>query len=115
MLGLHLRTRQMLASTSFTQSRHFSYKISRVFSPVGSHMSDDPKVLIQEKQKGKSTIETAPGWNEKLASESEARVKADRNDKNNTISIEELQRQSISLMEEHDHKPKSQELKEREN
>ncbi|RGB24136.1 hypothetical protein C1646_676593 [Rhizophagus diaphanus] len=116
-MGLLLRSRLMFTSTSFMQYRHFSYKFSRVCSPVGSHKSDDPKVWSQEKQKGKgkSPIETAPGWNEKLASESEARVKADRNDKNNTITIEELQRQSISLMEEHDHEPKSHELKEHKN
>ncbi|RIA84098.1 hypothetical protein C1645_784852 [Glomus cerebriforme] len=68
---------------------------------------DEPKkVLDQEKQKilkgkVKSSIETAPGWNEKLASESEATVKADRH--GDSVTIEELQRQSISLMEEHDY------------
>ncbi|QRV89980.1 hypothetical protein RhiJN_17998 [Ceratobasidium sp. AG-Ba] len=47
------------------------------------HMTDDPEVMEREKQKnlqGKqtSTQKHAPGWNEQLASHSEAHIKADQ-------------------------------------
>lgn len=73
-----------------------------VNSPVcygmGSHASDnDPEVLEKEKQRNlkgevKSSIPNAHGWNEKLASDSEAAVKAERHADGK--SIEELQAQT---------------------
>jgi hypothetical protein len=81
---------------------------------ICSHVSgNDPKVLNQEtyknlKGKVKNSIESAPGWNETLASESEATVKADRHDRHNSVAVEELQRQSVTLMEEHYYEPQEQ-------
>eukprot|EP00884_Botryococcus_braunii_P004273 jgi/Botrbrau1/13847/Bobra.0056s0084.1 len=64
----------------------------------GSHASDnDPEVLQREQERNlkgetKSTIPHAPGWNEKLASDSEAAVKAEQEPQ---LSIQELQFQTI--------------------
>eukprot|EP00884_Botryococcus_braunii_P004274 jgi/Botrbrau1/13848/Bobra.0056s0084.2 len=63
----------------------------------GSHASDnDPEVLQREQERNlkgetKSTIPHAPGWNEKLASDSEAAVKAEQDNR----SIEQLQRETV--------------------
>ncbi|CAI2161677.1 14035_t:CDS:2 [Funneliformis geosporum] len=66
-------------------------------------MSNDPEVVKQEKEKvikkeKKSTIKSAPGWSEQLASESEAAVKAERD---HSVTIEDLQKHSINIIEEH--------------
>ncbi|EIE24563.1 hypothetical protein COCSUDRAFT_52996 [Coccomyxa subellipsoidea C-169] len=72
----------------------------------GSHSSDnDPEVLDREKErnlKGHPTTGTPKsavkdleeGWNEKLASDSEAAVKAERHH-NGSESIEDLQKKSV--------------------
>ncbi|KIP08224.1 hypothetical protein PHLGIDRAFT_104622 [Phlebiopsis gigantea 11061_1 CR5-6] len=65
---------------------------------------NDPEVLEIEKQrnmdkvqhKTSTTIRNAPGWNEYLASSSEAAVKADRSDH----SIHELQSETLEHMEQ---------------
>ncbi|KAI9015122.1 hypothetical protein BC832DRAFT_190769 [Gaertneriomyces semiglobifer] len=88
----------------------------RVTEPVrhyglGSQMSDqDPDTIEREKKRSmerrvKTTkvdltaterIETAPGWNECLASESEADVKADRQP--DPLSMEDLQKSSVGKL-----------------
>ncbi|CAL8467572.1 g7110 [Coccomyxa elongata] len=68
----------------------------------GSHCSDnDPDVLHKEKErnlragKPRSAVkDLEEGWNEKLASDSEAAVKAERHH-NDDESIEELQKKSV--------------------
>ncbi|KAJ3090165.1 hypothetical protein HK102_004509 [Quaeritorhiza haematococci] len=68
---------------------------------VGSHVSNnDPEVLEREKErvlKGQvtSVIPEATGWNEKLASDSEAIVKADRSKKD---SIPDLVEETFEYM-----------------
>ncbi|KAK9764438.1 hypothetical protein K7432_008042 [Basidiobolus ranarum] len=63
-----------------------------------SNMSDnDPDVLEKEKQKNlrgetKGTIKNHPGWNEKLASHSEASVKADRTPE---VPAEQMQKETV--------------------
>ncbi|KAJ6530373.1 hypothetical protein DFH09DRAFT_934329, partial [Mycena vulgaris] len=62
---------------------------------------NDPEVLEREKQRNLSKTqhktstphEHAPGWNEHLASDSEATVKADRSDH---TSAEELQKDTVA-------------------
>ncbi|KAJ3033873.1 hypothetical protein HDV00_005677 [Rhizophlyctis rosea] len=64
----------------------------------GSHMSNnDPHVLEKEKQ---ATVKAgAKGkWNEKLASTSEAAVKADRDFHGKADDIEELQKKSAQQL-----------------
>ena len=63
-----------------------------------SHMSDnDPEVL--EKEKNKNLQEDNKEWNEKLASHSEAAVKADKEfDK----PVEHLQQETIEHLEKKD-------------
>jgi len=64
---------------------------------------NDPELLEREKrrnlsgdQHGKSTpIDNAPGWNESLATASEAFVKADRT----TTSIHELQEKTVNYVQ----------------
>ncbi|CAI2174735.1 19359_t:CDS:2 [Funneliformis geosporum] len=52
----------------------------RWYTPFGSHVSDnDPVILDREKKRVlngnvKSLLKSAPGWNEMLASDSEAMV-----------------------------------------
>ncbi|TPX46536.1 hypothetical protein SeMB42_g03660 [Synchytrium endobioticum] len=66
--------------------------------PIYSHECDnDPGLLEREKRrtlKGdvKTVINNAPGWNEALASESEANVKADRS---SCESPEALQKETV--------------------
>ncbi|KAI8470385.1 MAG: hypothetical protein J3K34DRAFT_420743 [Monoraphidium minutum] len=67
----------------------------------GSHTSDnDPAVLAKEKQrnlKGKTpeVVPGAPGWNQGLASESEAVVKAERAPE---MPMEDMQRHTIEAL-----------------
>ncbi|KAJ3184086.1 hypothetical protein HDU85_001937 [Gaertneriomyces sp. JEL0708] len=83
----------------------------RHYAPLGSQMSDqDPDIIEREKKRSmerrvKTTkvdvtaterIETAPGWNEYLASESEADVKADRQP--DPLSMEDLQKSSVGKL-----------------
>lgn len=62
----------------------------------GSHVSDnDPDVLERQKQrnlqgKAPTTVPNAPGWNEELASDSEAIVKAEQS----TVELEVSERDS---------------------
>ncbi|KAF9565334.1 hypothetical protein CPC08DRAFT_704603 [Agrocybe pediades] len=93
-----LRTGPLRAATAASASR---YESTRLYS---STMHDnDPDLLEREKARnlsgrtGKqfgSPHEHAPGWNEKLASSSEAAVKADRSD-GTTI---ELQSRTVEHM-----------------
>lgn len=68
----------------------------------GSHMSDnDPDVFRREKErnlKGETGehVPGVPGWNEKLASDSEAAVKAEKVD----ASIEEMVEHSTKVVKE---------------
>ncbi|CAG8473582.1 7955_t:CDS:2, partial [Ambispora leptoticha] len=92
-----------------------NFSISRWYAaPVGSHVSNnDPKILEKEKEKtlkvsssskekvNKSRVKHAPGWNELLASDSEAIIKAERGHGHDiNCSIEELQRQSVATFHE---------------
>ncbi|KAH8114345.1 hypothetical protein DFH11DRAFT_1593894 [Phellopilus nigrolimitatus] len=78
------------------------------FASTSSMHNNDPEVLEREKQKNLSgeqdktsaPHEHAPGWNEHLASSSEASVKADRNGKQNP---EELQQESTERANEAHH------------
>ncbi|KAL1917347.1 uncharacterized protein VTP21DRAFT_5003 [Calcarisporiella thermophila] len=84
-----------------SQLRH---PIRQVLSPIalrystGSHMSDnDPHVLEREKQKvlkGKHS-----GWNELLASHSEANVKAEREP---DMDVKDMQKHSIDKLKQHE-------------
>ncbi|KAL3152927.1 hypothetical protein ABBQ38_012230 [Trebouxia sp. C0009 RCD-2024] len=91
-------------STPVYGSRSFQAMSSKVFG-FGSHKSDnDPDKLEKEKRKnlkgdptkGKEqehhAIPGAAGWNEELASDSEASVKADRHAPD---SVDELQKLSV--------------------
>ncbi|CAG8440377.1 7647_t:CDS:2 [Funneliformis caledonium] len=103
MSTLFLKSRQLFAGSFLMQTRQFSFKFSRVLSPLGSHMSIDPEIVKQEKEKvvkreKTSTIKSAPGWSENLASESEAAVKAERD---HSVTIEDLQNHSINIIEQH--------------
>ncbi|CAG8557387.1 277_t:CDS:2 [Ambispora gerdemannii] len=96
---------------TIVQRKNFS--MSRWYAaPLGSHVSNnDPKILEEEEEKlskgkVKSKIITAPGWNEVLASESEAIVKAERG--GNDISVKELQHHTIKIL--HDEKDYSDNL-----
>ncbi|KAL4528565.1 hypothetical protein Ndes2437A_g03127 [Nannochloris sp. 'desiccata'] len=69
---------------------------------MGSHVSDnDPEVIEKAKErhlKGKTKShfpEEAPGWDEALASDSEAVVKAERS---NPKSIKEMQDQTVECL-----------------
>ncbi|KAG9291949.1 hypothetical protein G9A89_004887 [Geosiphon pyriformis] len=72
---------------------------------VQSHVSDnDPNIIEKEKNKVlkgqvKPVIKSAPGWNQELASDSEAIIKAERED---FAEIKELQRESVKIL--HDNK-----------
>ncbi|ORY00197.1 hypothetical protein K493DRAFT_348020 [Basidiobolus meristosporus CBS 931.73] len=64
---------------------------------------DDPEILEREKQKNlrgeTKNNKHHPGWNEKLASHSEASVKADRTPE---IPPEQLQKESVEhIKKEH--------------
>jgi len=69
----------------------------------GSHASDnDPHVLEREKQKNlrghdEEHVPGVKGWNEHLASDSEAAVKADKHAPDSTA---ELQKHTIDTIEE---------------
>eukprot|EP00877_Chromochloris_zofingiensis_P014420 jgi/Chrzof1/9231/Cz03g40230.t1 len=71
----------------------------------GSHVSDnDPEVLEREKQrnlKGQTPefVPGVPGWNPKLASDSEAAVKAERGGVDD-MSIEQLQKHTVEVIDQ---------------
>ena len=67
---------------------------------------NDPEVLEREKHRNlsgttKHRYENAPGWNENLASESEATVKSLRSD-TNTTSAADLQKQTVEHLKASD-------------
>ncbi|OLL25936.1 hypothetical protein NEOLI_002244 [Neolecta irregularis DAH-3] len=69
---------------------------------VSSYMSNnDPHILEKDKEKSlndeseESLMKNAPKWDEKLASESEAYIKADKED---VSSISELQRKTVETV-----------------
>ncbi|CAG8435162.1 981_t:CDS:2 [Scutellospora calospora] len=72
----------------------------RWYTPFGSNVSDnDPLVIEREKKrllggKVKGPMKHAPGWNERLASDSEAMVKAEREPDHQSIA--ELQQETLS-------------------
>ncbi|CAG8515240.1 16233_t:CDS:2 [Funneliformis mosseae] len=74
----------------------------RWYTPVGSHVYDnDPVILDREKKRllngnVKSLLKSAPGWNEMLASDSEAVVKAEREP--DSFSLKELQQESLKIL-----------------
>ncbi|CAH1765808.1 14624_t:CDS:2 [Entrophospora sp. SA101] len=76
------------------------YSNRRWYTPIGSHFSDNnPNTLEKEKKrllegKVKGFLKHAPGWNEALASDSEAYIKADREPDSPSIAC--LQHQTIS-------------------
>ncbi|KAF0552596.1 ctg1 protein [Gigaspora margarita] len=78
----------------------------RCYTPLGSNSSDnDPMIIEREKQrllKGHHVgqLKNAPGWNERLASDSEAMVKAEKEP--NHGSIEDLQRETLTYLLTHD-------------
>ncbi|KAK9835692.1 hypothetical protein WJX74_005977 [Apatococcus lobatus] len=68
---------------------------------------ENPEVLEKEKSRQMSgeknktdRIKSAPGWNETLSSESEASVKADKDDHHD--SIEDLQNHSAEVLKKED-------------
>ncbi|CAG8593079.1 11115_t:CDS:2 [Dentiscutata heterogama] len=69
---------------------------------VNSNASDnDPLIIEREKQrllKGKvvGNVKHAPGWNERLASDSEAMIKAEREP--DSSSMDDLQRETLSYL-----------------
>ncbi|CAG8540542.1 5746_t:CDS:2 [Cetraspora pellucida] len=92
---------------------HHQADISKVrkFVPLNSGYSrcnvsdNDPFVIDKEKRRllrGKvvGPFKHAPGWNEKLASDSEAMVKAEREP--DSTSIDELQRETLTYLTTHD-------------
>ena len=104
--------RNALASLSAPVSRSFAATVRPVaatrslnFKRFSSSMHDnDPEVLETEKQRNLkkeqgNVHEHAPGWNEKLASESEAHVKADKN----FSSPEELKSSTIDAIRKKHH------------
>lgn len=100
---LSMGSRLALGDTRLVLQRVSGYiTSSRVQMGFGSHSSDnDPDVLHKEKErnlqagKPKSAVkDLEEGWNEKLASDSEAAVKAERHHDDDE-SIEELQKKSV--------------------
>lgn len=80
--------------------------VSRPVKGMGSHVSEnDPEVIEKEKERSiskkvKSRVgESAPGWSELLASDSESVVKAERT---TVTSVEEMQRMTIECLKEED-------------
>lgn len=72
----------------------------RAYVPFGSHVSDnDPNVIEANKQltPNRSLFKSAPNWNEALASDSEAFIKADREPE---VSIETLCEESVRVLNE---------------
>lgn len=74
----------------------------------GSHMSENhPETLhaeVQRSREGKVPLHvpSAPGWNEKLASDSEAVVKAERDAVMSVeTNVEEMQSHSVRVLHEH--------------
>ncbi|KDQ57271.1 hypothetical protein JAAARDRAFT_35905 [Jaapia argillacea MUCL 33604] len=69
---------------------------------------NDPEVLEREKHRNLSgrqhetstPLRTAPGWNESLASHSEASVKADKHDH---LTPEEMQRHTVDYVQSRHH------------
>ena len=57
---------------------------------------------LEDENKPSETMEHAPGWNETVASVSEAHVKADKEDLSN-VTIEELQTKTIKKVKEKHH------------
>jgi hypothetical protein len=57
---------------------------------------------LERENKPSETIEHAPGWNETLASVSEAHVKADKEDLSG-VTVEELQTKTIKHVKEKYH------------
>jgi hypothetical protein len=57
---------------------------------------------LEGENKPSETMENAPGWNEMLASESEAHVKADKEDLTD-VTVEELQTRTIKHVKEKHH------------
>ncbi|RIA86980.1 hypothetical protein C1645_828415 [Glomus cerebriforme] len=74
----------------------------RWYTPFGSHVCDDnPLTLYREKErllkgKVKDILKSAPGWNELLASDSEAMIKAEREP--DPLSMKELQNDSLKFL-----------------
>lgn len=106
-----LALRQSLFRSSLSIQARQSQSISRgiVLSrgyATTPHMNDGNADTIQEEKEktvkggNKSSVEHAPGWNESLASQSEAKVKADQNPK----GPEELQSETSKVAEiDHPH------------
>ncbi|OZJ05917.1 hypothetical protein BZG36_01199 [Bifiguratus adelaidae] len=71
----------------------------RNYCPIGSHFSDDDPLIIEKNKiknlSGKTVgnVKSAPKWNQFLASDSEAYIKADRDP---DLDIRELQEQSVA-------------------
>jgi hypothetical protein len=61
------------------------------------------KRSLEGENKPSETIESAPGWNESLASESEAHLKADKEDLSG-VTVEELQTKTIKQVKEKHHR-----------
>ncbi|CAG8758715.1 24410_t:CDS:2 [Dentiscutata erythropus] len=78
----------------------------RCYVPLGSNASNnDPLIIEREKHrllKGKvvGNVKHAPVWNERLASDSEAIVKAEREP--DSSSMDDLQRETLSYLKTHD-------------
>lgn len=77
--------------------------VPHYYPPLGSHMSDDDPVIISKEKESlmrgvdKSPYpQDAPGWNEELASVSEAIVKAER--AHTDSNLDELQQESIHYL-----------------
>ncbi|KAG1441413.1 hypothetical protein G6F56_011494 [Rhizopus delemar] len=88
-------TTSTLRSTGVTYRKMASNMVNQRCMSAYSHMSDnDPKVL--EKEKEKHLKSKNKEWNEKLASASEASVKAD---KEADIPIKDLQDKSVKDQE----------------
>ncbi|KAI8981453.1 hypothetical protein BDB01DRAFT_794145 [Pilobolus umbonatus] len=83
--------------TQINTLKALSAQSSRRAMSSFSHMSDnDPEVLEKEKQKNLKTDKKE--WNEKLASHSEAAVKADK--QHNDKSIKDLQSETVDTLKE---------------
>ncbi|KAI9228852.1 MAG: hypothetical protein DHS80DRAFT_30373 [Piptocephalis tieghemiana] len=88
---------------STPQPRTTIFLTRRHYVPIGSHMSDDnPESLQAGKERimkgsGMSDIKSAPQWDETLASDSEADIKADR-DVRDDGDLSSLQKDSVEYM-----------------
>ncbi|GBC08191.1 hypothetical protein RclHR1_07960007 [Rhizophagus clarus] len=75
----------------------------RWYTPLGSHVA--PLVIAREKErllhgKVKHILKSAPGWNELLASDSEAMIKAEREP--DPLSFKDLQNESVRALNSDD-------------